>query len=152
VKLTLSRSDPDQADWLDRSTLDQLHRLAAPLGETDDTVEVVVVGDEFIRKINNSYRNIDRATNVISFSYLEEGFPCGENVAGEMYISYETVEKEANEQAVDPKHLFLRISIHGLLHVLGYDHQDDGRHERMEREEKRILSQALEPDQVEALF
>ena len=152
MKLTLSRSDPDDVDWLDRMTLDQLHELAAPLGEAEDTMEVVVVGDEFIRKINNSYRNIDRATNVISFSYKEEGPPCGENIAGEIYVSYETVAKEAKEQAVDPKHLFLRITIHGMLHVLGYDHEDDGRHEQMEGEEKRILRTVLNPDQVEALF
>lgn len=152
MNLLLSRSDPDEADWLDRMTLDQLHELATGLGEPADTVEVVVVGDEFIRKINNNYRHIDRATNVISFSYKEEGPPCGENLAGEIYVSHETVMKEAKEQAVDPRHLFLRITIHGLLHVLGYDHVDDGRYQLMEAEEKRILRTVLNPDQVEALF
>ena len=152
MNLMLSRSDPDEADWLDRITLDQLHELAACLGESGDTVEVAVVGDEFIRKINNSYRHIDRATNVISFSYKEEGPPCGENIAGEIYVSYETVMKEAKEQAVDPKHLFLRLATHGLLHVLGYDHEDEGQYQLMESEEKRILRTVLNPDQVEALF
>ena len=152
MKLLLSRPGPEDLDWLDRTTVEQLRALAARLGEAEDTVEVAVVGDEFIRQINKNYRHVDRATDVISFSYKEEGPPCGEHIAGEIYVSYETVAKEAKEQAVDPKHLFLRISVHGLLHVLGYDHEETDRHEQMEMQEKRILRKVLDPDQVEALF
>ncbi len=126
--------------------------MAATLGGTKDVVEVVLVRDAFIRKINREHRGVDRATDVISFSYLEDDHPCGENIAGEIYVSYETVQKEAKRQAVNPKHLFLRVGVHGLFHVLGYTHETNERAREMEAEERRILGTHLDAETLDALF
>jgi probable rRNA maturation factor len=129
-----------------------LQQVAALLGGSMDVVEVTVVDDEFIRRINREYRGRDRATDVISFCYPEDDPPCEENIVGEIYISFETIEKEAKEQAVDPKFLFLRIALHGLLHILGYTHDTDANANRMEAEEKKMLGKILSHETVDALF
>jgi probable rRNA maturation factor len=152
VKLLLSRPESKPARWLDRKTIAFVRQIAADLGNAEDTVEVNIVTNDFIRQINRDYRGEDRPTDVISFSYLEDGPPCAENIAGELYVSYETVEKEAEKQAVDPKHLFLRVALHGMLHVLGFKHEAEEEARRMEAEERRILATILRREAVETLF
>jgi probable rRNA maturation factor len=152
VKLLLNRPDCEEALWLDRKTIAGARRIAAGLGNAEDTVEVSIVADDIIRRINREYRGEDRPTDVISFSYIEDGPPCAEKIAGELYISHETVEKEAEKQAVDPKHLFLRAALHGMLHVLGFTHEAEEEARRMEAEERRILATILRREAVETLF
>jgi probable rRNA maturation factor len=152
VKLLLSRPDSEQAPWLDRQIIDSARHIATHLGKSEDIVEVNIVDDDFIQKINMKYRGEDSPTDVISFSYFEEDPPCEENIAGELYVSSETVEKEAEKQAVDPKHLFLRVVLHGILHVLGFDHETEEEARRMEAEEREILTSILRREAVDALF
>ncbi len=152
MKLSLGRSSSKEIPWLDRKVLGTLRRIIASLGSSDDTVEVVLVDGEFIRKLNRDYRGVDRVTDVISFSYMD-GDPHYEgNVAGELYVSCETVEKEAKEQAVDPKHLFLRVTLHGLLHILSCDHRTEENARAMEQQERRILGMHLSSEELESLF
>jgi len=152
VKLLLSRPDSERASWLDKETIALARRIATHLGNAKDIVEITVVGDDFMRRINREYRGEDRPTDVISFSYIEDDPPCGENIAGELYVSHETVKKEAEKQAVDPKHLFLRVVLHGMLHVLGFDHGSEEEARRMEAEERRILATILRREAYETLF
>lgn len=92
-------------------------------------VSVTLVDNEFIHNINRDYRHIDRPTDVISFAFLDgtEGkdkiFQSGEMVVlGEIYISFD----KAREQAVSYGHSLDRelkfLFVHGILHLLGYDH------------------------------
>jgi probable rRNA maturation factor len=156
VKLSLNRLDK-KIGWLDRETVGRLRRAAAGLDPVDAVVEVTVVDDEYIRELNRGYRGADRPTDVISFSYLDdvddERTP-GEidQIAGEIYISFETVQAKARKQGIAPEHLFLRIGVHGFLHVLGYVHDTDPDFEKMEAEEKRLLLDYLSPAEVEELF
>lgn len=89
-------------------------------------VSIVLVDDKKIHEINKTYRNVDRPTDVISFAFLDEDInPSGDITnLGEIYISLET----ANRQANDYGHSFVRelsfLVVHGLLHLLGYDHID----------------------------
>jgi probable rRNA maturation factor len=69
-----------------------------------------------------------------------------------VYISYQTIEKEAKRLGVDPGLVFLRVGVHGLLHVVGFDHETDEDAALMEREERSILSRTLAPEELEALF
>lgn len=149
--------------WLDRRTVDRLGRAARSVGPSGGGVDLVVVDDAYIRELNRSYRGIDRATDVLSFSYSGEGAPPDGPTAdgdepgdgstgGEVYVSHETVERNARADGVPPEHLFLRVGVHGLLHVLGYDHEKSRDARRMETEEKRILLEHLTPTEVEELF
>ena len=85
---------------------------------------VIIINDDSIHKINKEYRNIDRPTDVISFA-LEDNKKIdvpGLRILGDIYISYDTALKQAREYS----HSILReicfLEVHGLLHLLGYDH------------------------------
>jgi len=119
-------------------------------------VEVIVVDDAFIRELNREYRGVDRPTDVLSFSYVDDvdagGLPRGRRTAGEVYVSCETVETRARAEGIAPEQLFLRVGVHGLLHVVGYDHKTRSETGEMESEERRLLLQHLTSSEVEELF
>jgi len=125
--------------------------MCAPLGPAARTLDVVVVDDAFISDLNARYRGKDKPTDVISFSYLDDDAP-GDDLAGEVYISHETIGRDAVELGVDVRHLFLRIGVHGALHVLGRDHERADEAERMEREEREILIAHLGEGPAARLF
>lgn len=154
MKLSLSRCDDDRVTWLDSDVSQKLSRVVEATGESEMTVALIVVDDEHMRLLNRKYRGQDRPTDVLSFSYLSdiEESPADDDLAGEIYVSFETLEEEAKESGVEAKHLFLRMGVHGLLHVLGYDHETEAEARTMEAEEKRLLLELLKPSQVEVLF
>lgn len=94
-------------------------------------VSITLVDNEFIHNLNRDYRHIDRPTDVISFAFLDGNeqkdkiFQSGENVVlGEIYISFD----KAREQAASYGHSLDRelkfLFVHGILHLLGYDHMN----------------------------
>ena len=100
--------------------------------EARGTVEVALVSDARVRKLNARYRAKDTPTDVLSFPAGEPGF------LGEVVIASGVARRQAF-QAGHPIQVELRIlALHGLLHLLGYDHErDDGRMARMERRLRR---------------
>jgi len=158
VKLSLSRSQANDSARPDARACETLRRIALALGPVDAGVDVILTDDAFIRDINREYRGVDTPTDVISFSYLEDDGgdtfdgTARDNLAGEIYISCETLEKEATAQGIELKDLFLRIGVHGLLHVLGYRHATDSEAGEMEKEERRLLAAHLAPETVDRLF
>ena len=94
-------------------------------------VSVTLVGNEFIHNLNRDYRHIDRPTDVISFAFLDGNenkdkiFQSGEMVIlGEIYISFDKAREQAASygQSLDRELKFLFV--HGILHLLGYDHMN----------------------------
>ena len=73
-------------------------------------------------------------------------------LAGEIYVSHETLEKEAKQLGIDPGRLFLRIGVHGLMHVLGYDHVDDEDARQMASRERDALEGHLAAADLDKLF
>lgn len=153
VNLSLSLSNELRVPWLDEALREKIHRLCASLDESDGNVSMVVVDDAFIRRLNREYRGIDAPTDVISFSYIDDDVSApDDDIVGEVFVSNETLEKEARQLGVSPDQLFLRIGLHGLLHVLGRDHQSEEEATSMEHEERRLLRTVLSTETVEALF
>ena len=155
MKLSLSRSDETEVPWLGDSVLETICRVGAELGTSSDTVNLVVVDDDYIRRLNRDFRDIDRPTDVISFSFFNDDFPRvqgDDDLAGEVYVSFQTIEKEAKLLGVDPGTLFMRIGVHGLLHIIGYDHVSEEDASRMEGKEKSLLTAYLPPEELEKLF
>ncbi len=104
-------------------------------------LSVTVTGDEEIRAINRQYRGRDRATNVLSFA-LEEGAPLpgAPRVLGDIVISTETVIREAGPLGYTDEEMFYFYLIHGLLHLIGYDHeQGEAEAARQEAETERLF-------------
>jgi len=95
------------------------------------SINIVFVTSSEIQKLNKSYRNIDRPTDVLSFSYLSGidgiGTEGGPIVVGEIYISPEEALDSSIGQGDDwdiDKEIMLLI-IHGMLHIYDYDHEDE---------------------------
>lgn len=87
------------------------------------SIHLVMLSDEQIAELNSQYRQKNKPTDVLSFSYYEEaGFP-GENLIGEIAISLPTAKKQAKEHRKTLKQEVQFLFIHGLLHVFGYDHE-----------------------------
>ncbi|MEZ5931448.1 MAG: rRNA maturation RNase YbeY [Alphaproteobacteria bacterium] len=108
-------------------------------------VSLLLTDDREIRALNAAYRNKDRATNVLSFPGLDlidgkadVGRPPAA-VLGDIVISHERLVAEAAELEKAPLDHFAHLLVHGTLHLLGYDHEDDGRAEVMEALEARVL-------------
>jgi len=106
-------------------------------------ISVVLTDDEGIREINRLYLNRDRATNVISFA-LNEGEFSGLNpeVLGDIVVSVETAARDAASCGAPWEDELAFLLIHGLLHLLGYDHEGKNRAAaaRMREEERRVFA------------
>jgi probable rRNA maturation factor len=110
-----------------------LSQLVGPDGEGS----VVFVSDERIRELNRDYRNVDRATDVLSFSFLEEEHRAG--VVGDVYISLETARRQAEERGIPLGEEVLRLLVHGLLHLVGHVHDEESQAARMADLEERLF-------------
>ena len=86
---------------------------------SDSEVSIVLVGDDEIQGLNCSYRGIDKPTNVLSFE-LEDEF-----LLGDIYISLDTVVKEARAANISVEDHVAHMVVHGVLHLLGYDHLNE---------------------------
>lgn len=101
-------------------------------------VSVSLVGDGEMQKLNRQWRGIDRTTDVLSFPMLEE-WEEGPNLLGDIVISLPVATRQAQEYG----HSLLRelafLAVHGILHLLGRDHENDLERELMEREQNMLL-------------
>lgn len=102
---------------------------------------VIIVSNKEIHEINKKYRKIDKPTDVISFALEDskENFTSKIRMLGDIYISYEKVKS----QALEYNHSLVRelcfLAIHGLLHLLGYDHMEKEDEIRMFELQKELL-------------
>ncbi len=88
---------------------------------TDKEIELILTDNEEIQTINKEFRQIDKATDVLSFPYEEMPF----SPLGTILISMEYVQKVAQELGHTDQEEFTLLFIHGLLHILGFDHEVD---------------------------
>lgn len=103
--------------------------------------------DATIRALNSKWRGLDKPTNVLSFE--APGERATKPTLGDIVIAYETVEREAREQDTTfPAHLAYLI-VHGVLHLIGYDHQTPEEADAMEAVEQRIAAALGLPDPYE---
>jgi len=111
----------------------------------DDTeVSVLLVSDEEIKALNRDYRGVDVVTDVLAFSQLEgEEFGAdGGNVLGDVVISVETATRQAQEHAHSVEDEMDLLLVHGLLHLLGYDHKVPEDEKRMFARQQQLLESA----------
>ena len=96
-------------------------------------VSITLVNDAEIKKINKEYRGINKPTNVLSFEL-------GDDVLlGDIFISLDTVRREAKRENISLEEHTAHMVVHGVLHLLGYDHLNDKDAEKMEKKETAIL-------------
>lgn len=130
-----------------RISIRQLRQVARKIlsasGCPDAELSILIVGDRRIRQINRDYLQRDKATNVISFAQQE-----GEEVGGatlllgDVVISAETAARDAAEAGLPLASELYFLLLHGILHLLGYDHERSGAAEaaRMEAREEEVFA------------
>jgi len=102
-------------------------------------ISVFLTSDENIKDLNLKYRNKNKATNVLAFpiqELIEE-----QNYIGDLAISLEKIIFESNKYKIKKNKYLSKITIHGILHLLGYDHISDDDYEVMNEIEDRLINE-----------
>ena len=118
------------------------------LGLPDAELSILFVDDSQIQILNRQYLHRDRPTNVLAFPMRKGGFPLlHPHLIGDLVISVETAEHEKGRFGLDRSKMILLLMIHGILHLIGYDHEGTKRGAReMTKKQKelfRIATQKL---------
>ena len=119
-----------------------LHMLVAE-EEPETELSIVVTGDETIRRLNREYAGEDTSTDVLAFSLREgEEFvsPDGVQRLGEVIISYPTARRQADEAGRAIVEEVAHLLVHGILHLLGYDHAGPEEEAEMRAREEALLA------------
>lgn len=128
---------------LDRRGVRSVLRVTLALeGADDGSVGLLLCGDRSMRALNRDFRGKDRTTDVLSFPAGADDptsrvLPGEPRFLGDLAISLPTCRRQAEERAVDPGSEFLRLLVHGTLHLLGYDHIEEIDRRRMVPRERR---------------
>jgi probable rRNA maturation factor len=116
----------------------------------DAELAIMLTDDSGIRTLNSNWRGVDKPTNVLSFPALQPQAPQkpGEapRMLGDIAIAYETMRREADEEGKPFDHHLSHLAVHGFLHLIGYDHENDADADAMEHLETEILAQLGIPD------
>ncbi|MBO4546431.1 MAG: rRNA maturation RNase YbeY [Treponema sp.] len=117
----------DQPQWIGRVE-PFMQKLSKALSFDGQEVSILFCGDETIKELNKNYRNIDAATDVLSFENGEK-FTDQDGVewllAGDIAISVDTLKKNAEYFECDQNSELKRLLLHGLLHLNGFDHGEE---------------------------
>ncbi|MDR2098880.1 MAG: apolipoprotein N-acyltransferase [Rickettsiales bacterium] len=105
-------------------------RRRAPAGAE---ISVLLTDDAGIRRLNKKWRAVDKATNVLSFETGDK------TMMGDIAMSIDTLSREAEENGKSLEEHYTHLLVHGVLHLLGYDHAEDGEAAKMERLEVMVL-------------
>lgn len=97
-------------------------------------ISIIFCSDEYLLKINQSYLNHDYFTDIITFNYNKNLI-----ISGDIYISADIVRLNAVEFNVSEKEEFLRVIIHGILHLLGFNDQNESEIQEMRNKENEAL-------------
>jgi probable rRNA maturation factor len=114
-------------------------------------VSLVFTNSEKVQRLNRDYRGVDEPTDVLAFYMLpqkgaDSSFalpPDGVTRLGEVIISYPQAVAQAKEQGHSPERELALLIVHGILHLLGYDHEEPEKESRMRERERELLEKCL---------
>ncbi len=120
-------------------------RLLRALGETGAELTISLVGDAEIHRLNRDFRGKDRPTDVLAFAMREGARVAGdESILGDVVISLDTAERQARRRGVSTAAEVRTLLVHGVLHLLGYDHERSAAEaRRMKTMERRLRAVLL---------
>ena len=131
-------------DGLEAAVKLAAEKVAELYGLKNAEVSVTLTDDEHIHKLNREYRGVDRPTDVLSFALTESDEPTVEGgpeteILGDLILSVERVAAQAEEYGHSLKREAAFLTLHGMLHLLGYDHIKDEDREEMEAEQRTVM-------------
>ncbi|WP_395666834.1 rRNA maturation RNase YbeY [Methylocella sp.] len=127
----------DPQSLAERAIAAALAETGAPIADGAET-SLLFCDDAFIQNLNLRWRGFDKPTNVLSFPSGED--PATTLVLGDVALAYETTAREAREAGRTLADHTAHLVVHGFLHLLGYDHEDDEEAEEMEQAERAALA------------
>src|ERR1700680_3344871 len=133
--------EPAKARSLVRRAVAQ---AAATASTTGTELAIVLTDDSAIRQLNRLWRGIDTATTVCSFRSRRTADDPPH--LGDIVLAYETIGREASAEGKPFAHHLAHLTVHGFLHLVGYDHEKDADAETMEQTERKILRRLNIPD------
>ena len=142
------QTEPDAEAVIHRAIEAAAEVAEAEVGEAE--LAVMLTDDAGIRTLNSNWRGIDKPTNVLSFPALQPTGPVSPDdpprMLGDIAIAYQTTRKEADDEQKPFDHHLSHLAVHGFLHLIGYDHENDIDAEAMESLEREILATLGIPD------
>ena len=131
-------------------------KILKDLGYDDVELSLVFTDDKSIQRLNKQWRSKDRATDVLSFPMVDDNLPevqLEENallqMLGDVVISYETALRQSKELKSSFQEEICRLLVHGILHLVGYDHEEnDEKKSIMEAKERELIALLLEDKDV----
>lgn len=132
--------EPPSSGWIEKVVMETLR---AARFEDNAEVSVLLTGDERIHQLNQEYRGKDKPTDVLSFAFEDDQSvklpPEVPRMLGDVVLSLETIARQAEQNKVTvPRETAWALG-HGVLHLLGYDHQTDEEEEEMRALENEML-------------
>jgi len=135
------------AEEIVRRAIDAAADVVRALPVASGEVSVVLADDAALRALNRQWRQIDQATNVLSFPAImprsSNGMP---RLLGDIAVAYETTARGAAAAHKPMLHHLAHLAVHGFLHLVGYDHDSDEAADEMERLEAKILARLDVPN------
>lgn len=124
--------------------IDKYYRKTLNVLQIEDNyvLSLIICGPITIKRINRDYRNINRTTDVISFALLdnEDNIEYEQQIElGDIFINHDKVLSQANEYGHSIEREFIFLFVHGLLHLLGYDHMNKEDEKKMFSIQKKIV-------------
>jgi probable rRNA maturation factor len=146
VATELWQDEPGAEAIIHRAIATAAEVIEADIAEAE--VSVLLTDDAGIRSLNGQWRGIDKPTNVLSFPAVQVAAQPADvpRTLGDIAIAYETTRKEAHDEQKPFDHHLSHLAVHGFLHLIGYDHEQDDDAEAMETLEQNILAQLGIPD------
>ena len=133
---------PEQTDWqalASRAIAAAAHQSGVKLRDGAE-VAVMLADDATVKELNSVWRAQDKPTNVLSFQSIATDRLATAPALGDIILAGETVAREATEEAKSFEAHATHLLVHGFLHLIGFDHQEDADAERMEALEVAVLA------------
>ncbi len=127
---------PHFKKYIGKAVNETLKQIDTKLDE-DVFVSIFLTSDKKIKKLNHQYRNKNKPTNVLSFPMQSSSD--GTYLLGDIVLSNQTLLKESIEQNVTKYDYLCKMTIHGMLHLLGYDHNTEKQFQKMNKFENTIF-------------
>ena len=144
IIITNEPETPAVPDGLEEAVRLAATKVAELYALLNAEVSVTLTDDAHIHKLNREYRGVDRPTDVLSFALTESdepevvGGPTRE-ILGDLVLSVERVAAQAEEYGHSLRREAAFLTVHGMLHLLGYDHIEDEDREEMEAEQRAVM-------------
>jgi len=124
----------------------QIGQVLEKLEETDCELSLLLTDDFEIQELNRTYRDLDKATDVLSFPQDEDAVnETGDTLLGDVVISVETAARQAEEHHLSFNEELILLTIHGILHLLGYDHERSPQEARIMQDKTQVVFETLFP-------